>query len=198
MIQKNPKHIILLLLCVIFLLVFVLWNWGSIQNRNFGNGSPTPTPYAQSSLYFAPDKLILKSGSTALQTVVVMLTPQLNDVTGVQLEISYDPQFITNVHIANGSLFTHPLIFSNKVDPKNRQISFSYVITPSQKPVNKKGSVAIITFNPTGNLTATNGHTITETRLQFLSKTEITARGVNPSVLMPQSLNNILSVYFTK
>ena len=194
--KRTISLIIALFLVTILLLGIALSNSSKSGNGNSTHISPTPTPYAQTSLNFSPATVSIPAGSVALQTVAVMINTQANDVTGVQLEISYDPKALTNVHILSGSMFTDPLLFANKVDTVNGRISLAYAITPSQQAKSGNGTVAIITFNPVKNPVDANGQPLTQTSLQLLSKSVVTARGVDQSVLLPSSLSNSATISF--
>lgn len=196
------KRTISLIIALFFITIIFLWialsNSSSTQTTNVTTKppSPTPTPYAQTSLNLSPGTIAVPVGNVAQQTVDVMMTTGANDVTGVQLELSYDPKALTNVSVAQGTMFQNPLMFTNKVDTTMGRISYVYVITPSQMPQKGSGTVAVITFTPLRNPVDANGQKITQTMIQLLPKTLVTARGVDQSVLMPSSFTNEVTVTF--
>lgn len=99
-----------------------------------------------------------------------------DEVTAVQLEIAYDPNFISGIQIKPGDLFKNSVELINKNDVENGRYTFAFGITPNSTPIQGTGSAAIITF------TAKNqpGQT---TQLGLLPTSLITARGVSDSVL---------------
>jgi len=194
--KRTISLIIALFIVTVLLLGIALSNSAKPQGENSTHISPTPTPYAQTSLQFSPATLNIPLGSVAPQTVTVVATTRANDITGVQLEISYDPKAITNVSIASGGMFTNPLIFNDKIDTINGRISYAYAITPSQQAKNGSGPVAVITFTPMRNAVDTNGQKIMQTKLSLLPKSVVTARGVDQSVLMQSSLANSATLLF--
>ncbi len=99
-----------------------------------------------------------------------------DNLTAVQLELSYDPQMLTDVVITSGSYFTNSTVLLNKIDTKNGKISYAIAIPPSGAVKQGQGTVATISFK--SNLQAG-----AKTEIKFLPSTIVTAKGVKESVL---------------
>ena len=194
--KRTISLIIALFLVTVLLLGIALSNSPKTLPGKTISNSPAPTPYMQTNLAFSPSMITVPFGAIAPQTVKVMMSTSANQATGIQLELSYDPKALTNVSVATGTMFTNPLMFNNKVDAVNGKISFSYAITPSQQPQKGDGTVAIITFTPVRSPVDANGVRLTQTMIKFLPKTEVSARGVDQSVLTNSSFNNMFTVSF--
>ncbi|MBI2442295.1 MAG: hypothetical protein HYV40_00110 [Candidatus Levybacteria bacterium] len=147
--------------------------------------SPTPTPPAYTTLQLSPNPVSIEAGGKG--TVQVLIDTHENTITGVQLELSYDPKALTNVVITPGAFFQNPLIIPqwNKVDQATGRISHAQVLTPAQAGVQGKGIVATITF------TRATGTPSAQTTLEFLPKTAVTQSGISPSVLKSMSNTTI-------
>ena len=98
-------------------------------------------------------------------------------MTAVQLEVAYDPKAVSNVRVTQGAFFTNPVVLLNANDTTTGRISFALGIAPAQEPVNGKGTVATISFTPNPAATAT------QTEIQLLPKSLVSARGIAASVL---------------
>lgn len=138
---------------------------------------PTPTPVAHTMLTLSPDTVQI--GANGSGSVEVMIDTGENQVTAVQLELSYDPAVLRNVVVTPGDFLPTPITLINNNDRDNGRISFALGIPPSQDPVTGAGTVATIRFTrvsrvPTG---------ITDTELELLPKTLVTAQGISTSVL---------------
>ena len=161
--------------------------------------TPSPTPYATSVLSFTSNTLYFTRGITAPLTLGIQLNTGGNDVTGVQLELSYEPSAFSSISITNGSLFSNPVvIFSPKVDATEGTISYAYGITPAQAKGSHKrvGTVALLTLIPATHPVDAQGKPITQTQIKFLPKSAITARGVDPSVMSKTTFQNTLTIDF--
>lgn len=97
-------------------------------------------------------------------------------VTGVQLELSFDPKALTNFFISPESFIKNPVILMKKVDQANGRISLVLGIPLGQQGISGTGTVATITFNE---IPTATGSTI----IDFLPKTQVTAEGIAQSVL---------------
>jgi len=131
---------------------------------------------AQTNLSFSAPII---SSSSALQSNVEIATGR-NKVTGVQLELSFDPKVLTNVDIAPGTFFTDPVIILKKIDAENGRITYALGIGLGQKAVTGRGTLAVVTFIPVVGATES-------TSINFLPKTEVAAQGQIMSVLKTSS-----------
>ena len=109
-------------------------------------------------------------------TLQVTIDSHMNEITGVQLEMQYDPQTLANVTVEPGPFLPEPLILKNTVDQATGKITFIMGITPQQNPVKGKGTVATLKFTKKATSSATTDITI-------LPESEVTAQGINTTVL---------------
>lgn len=136
----------------------------------------TSEPEAATTLRLSPDPLTLTS--TQEGRIEVIVDSATNELTAVQLEISYDPEVITNIQIAPGPFFPKPLTLLNSIDAENGRVTYALGITPAQTPVQGTGVVAELTFQ------VVPGSVGQETMIDLLPKTLVTQQGAGQSVLM--------------
>lgn len=110
------------------------------------------------------------------QSADIIIDTHSNAVSGVQLNISYDPKILTTVQLLPGTFFDNPNTLLNSIDTTKGIISYAVAIKPSAQQKKGKGVIATILFQPVSD---TTGYT----RLTFLSQTKITSEGINSSVL---------------
>lgn len=144
-------------------------NLPGISNKTTG---PTPTPVEQTSLYLSPSTLAVSSPSGSVD---VDIDTSLNKVSAVQLELSYDPRAISIVDINPGTFFEQPGTLLKTIDAASGRISYALVVPPNLPAKQGKGTVAKIQF-----MVLSQGQS---TAISFLPKTQVTAEGVNSSVL---------------
>lgn len=137
----------------------------------------TPTPTADTRLSFSPEVTSLISSSTA--TIDVVIDTGVNKVTGVQLEIAYDPSVLTSITLEPGTFLSKPLVLLNKEDTKNGRISYALGVSPAEEPAEGSGTVAKITIKK--KLTLPTG--TQQTSLRLLPKSLVSEIGVEGSVL---------------
>lgn len=141
--------------------------------------SPVP---AHSILSLSPNPVTVAPGEKG--TVAVNIDTSDNAVTAIQLEIAYDPNFITNVQVTPGALFDNPVLLINKNNVKEGRYTYAYGIMPNRPTVQGVGTVATITFTA---VEKSGGQSpmgrIPSTQLALLPTTLVTARGVSESVL---------------
>ncbi len=99
-----------------------------------------------------------------------------NKVNTVQLELSYDPNVLTNVDINPAGFFENPNILIKKIDQANGRISYALGITSGQSGISGQGVLATISFS-----SSQKGKVNTE--ISFTPKTEVKADGTPESVL---------------
>jgi hypothetical protein len=178
-VQQMPRRtlilIVLLVLVTAALLVVALLP--ALKLPSTTPKAPPPLTYAQTTLSLSkPVSLGLNSYSSD-----VVIASGNNKTTAVQLELSYDPQVLTNVDIKTGPFFTTPVVLLKKIDAVNGQISYALGINSTQKATNGNGVVATITFSTVAATTAT------QTPINFELKTAATAVGYAQSVLKETS-----------
>lgn len=105
----------------------------------------------------------------------VVISTGINKVTAIQLNITYNPQEISNVDIAAGTFFSNPAILLKKIDPKLGEITYVLGIGLGQKAVSGNGTVATITFTPNVNTK--------QSSFAFAPETGVAAQGELGNVL---------------
>jgi hypothetical protein len=164
----------LVLLTVALLAVALSTKQPTTTPDGVGEPTVTPTPPAHTVLNLTPATLTAVAGTNQVQ---VQIDTDDNQVTAVQLEIAYDPKVLSNVRVTQGTFFQNPVVLLNANDTTTGRISYAIGIAPAQEAMNGTGTVATISFAP--NPTAT----VTETQLELLPKSLVTARGITASVL---------------
>lgn len=144
--------------------------------------APTIAVVKSTTISFAP-ALIDASGSTPV-SVDILADTSTDEISGVQVELTYDPKAITNVKIAApldaslfGSVGKYAVLFS-EVDPALGRVSYAAAIKPNQKGISGAGKVATVTFQK-----ATTALLPVQTFIRFVNKTMVTKSGVSESVL---------------
>jgi len=143
--------------------------------QNAKDASPTSTVPAHSVLSIDPNPVSITPGQKG--SVTVNIDPSDNQVTAVQLEIGYDPNFITNVKVVPGILFTNPVVLIDKNTVKEGRYTYAFGIMPNHAAIAVKGHAATITFNVIGNKVGESS------QLALLPSSLVTARGISESVL---------------
>lgn len=144
--------------------------------------APTTAVAKSTTLTFAP-ALIDASGSTPV-SVDILADTSSDEISGVQVELTYDPKAITNVKIAaplDASLFgpvgKYKVLFS-EVDPSLGRVSYAVAINPNQQGIRGAGKIATVTFQK-----AINVIIPAQSFIQFVNKTMVTKSGITESVL---------------
>lgn len=147
-----------------------------------GNPTISQTIPATAVLYFEPESITSTSSSSI--TVTIMADSHENILSGIQAEMQYDPQILTNMKITpiqgvvNNAFFgekDEQFILFNEVDQKLGRASYAVGIIPSTTPKAGIGKVATLTFSKRAGSTPT---TIT-----FLPTTTVTQLESTTSVL---------------
>jgi hypothetical protein len=166
--RKTFALILILIVITVGLLVIALTP--IINNRS--KQTTNTLAYAQTQLTLSKP---VSLGSNSYSTDVQITTG--NKVTGADLEITYNPKIITGVDIKPGTFLTSPIVLFKKIDQTSGIISYTLGLNPGKKAPSGKGVIATITFS------TVYGTTATQTPINFLPKTEITAVGYQQSVL---------------
>lgn len=178
--QHFSKRTLLLILVLIAitggLLYLALRQQTNTQTVAVLPPTPTPSP-AHSTLWLVQEP---QSSTSASQIVDVDINGFSNSPSGAQINLSYDPNLLSNVVVKSGTYFNNPAILLNNVDSTNGRITFVLAIQPQGNPATGSGVLATISYTilPTSNPTTT---------LSFLPKTEITQLGILGSVLKNSS-----------
>lgn len=173
---------------VVFLILAVLALLVGLSSSFFTNVSsstpirPTPTSVAQSQLSFSPSSVTFSDAQQA--SIDVVLDTGSNNVTGVQLELRYDPEVISEMSITPGPFLTQgtnkPDNLINKIDTKNGRATYALVLPLSQPAVKGKGVVATISLTQKNPLLKS---TKTISSIQLIKTSLVTAEGIRKSVL---------------
>ncbi|OIP57640.1 MAG: hypothetical protein COX79_04030 [Candidatus Levybacteria bacterium CG_4_10_14_0_2_um_filter_36_16] len=130
-------------------------------------------------LSFAP-ALIDASGSTPV-SVDILADTSNDEISGIQVELTYDPKVITNVKIAaplDASFFGLGKVLLSEVDPTLGRVSYFFFTNSNQKGIKGAGKIATVTFQK-----ATTALLPAQTFISFVNKTMVTKFGVSESVL---------------
>lgn len=138
----------------------------------------SPTVPKHSVLSLSPNPLTVSPGKKG--EVGVIIDTSDNDVTAIQLEIAYDPNFISNVKVTPGALFENPVLLINKNNVQEGRYTYAFGIMPNRPTIKGIGSAATITFTA---LNKPGG----QTQLALLPTSLVTASGISESVLKSAS-----------
>ena len=130
------------------------------------------------------------SSAVPLYSTDVTIITGNNKVNAVQLELSFDVTYLSNVDIKPGPLFQNSVELLKKVDNQKGTISYALAGGLGQKGVSGGGTVAVITFQEKGKAGDL-------TRINFLPKTLVTAEGIDKSVLKT-SIGALITIGKTK
>lgn len=178
---KTLILIIVLAVAAILLLSFA-FKQKNIQlpgsQTNTVKESPAHTTLALSSI---PKKLL------TTYTDDVTIDTGTNVVTGVQLELTYDPQVLTAVDVTPGTFFENSNVLIKKVDAANGRITYALGVSLGEKGKSGKGVIASLHFAliPGQKLPVA-------TTISFLPKTQVSAQETIESVL-----NNTADAHLT-
>lgn len=152
-------------------------------------------------VYFANSNLTVAPNTYTPQTVDLMVNSGKSSLTGVQVELSFDPQIIGNISVASPTdtdSFFGPssdyFVLFKEVDLQAGKLTYAIAITPQTKAKQGVGKVGTLTFtlkNTTKLPTqiAFTSHTLTTQ----LDQNESTLRNAIPlSISVNTSANNTL------
>lgn len=125
-------------------------------------------------LSLSPELVEISSGRQG--SVDVLMDPSGNEVTGIQLELLYDPTMVSNVKVVPGPAFPNPNVLIDNNNPQTGRYTYAYGVRPNQPTLTKQGVIAKITFTARG----TAGR-----QSQFIlhPTTIVTAVGIDSNVL---------------
>lgn len=181
---KKTTILILILAVITGLLVFLAIR--ETQPKNTATAPvekivvPTKAVPKTAVLSFSPTTLDLSTTSTPTPVDIVLDTGT-SQVTGVQLEITFDPNAVTNLKISSpdNSLFggkTDNIVLINDVNLSTGRVSFAVAATPG-KSVKGVGKIATLTVQKTF------GTDMNTSQIGFLDKTMVVMPGINDSIL---------------
>ncbi len=150
---------------------------------------PTVTPFA--SLMFSARTLDLSDSKSTEESVDVVINTNSKPVFGAQVELSYDPEIITDITISNpsGSFFgSDAFILFNDVDEEQGRVSYAISLPPQAQEKSGQGVVVKMNFK------INNNKKVQKTSITFLPKSMITSLKSTSTVLEQTSpLSIILS-----
>ncbi|HRN96015.1 MAG TPA: hypothetical protein PLD54_01045, partial [Candidatus Levybacteria bacterium] len=149
-------------------------------------------PAKTAEIIFSPNEVVLAS-NTATTTVDIIVDTKEYEVDGVQLELMYDPEVLTNVTMTTPeqNFFGgqgNSNNFINEVDPQRGRVSYWFGINPMLTSKQGTGVVAQLSF------TLNPQSSATETVIDVLDKSMITEIETNKNVLAAPSPLNITIV----
>jgi hypothetical protein len=150
---------------------------GQTEDQTQAQTSPTPD-VAHTTLSLQPNPVEVGNGRQT--SVGVEIDTSDNNVTAVQLELTYDPKMLSNVKVTPGVLFPNATVLIDDNDTKTGKYTYAFGIQPNQKTVSGQGTVAKITFTARGAV-GTQSELILDTNQD--KPTLVTARAVAGSVL---------------
>lgn len=180
----SPKIFAVILVIVVLLGTGFFW-LASVKKPTITQNSkskvlPTPVPaktekpVSQTILMFGNLSALSSSKTYSLP---IIIQAEKNAVTGIQIELNYDPQAITSVNIAPGSFFTNPVILFKTIDIVNGRVSYAIGINPQNQGIKKKeGIAAILSFKASSPISQT-------TAISFLENSLVTTEEIDGSIL---------------
>ena len=184
--RKTTIFIAILAVVTAVLVILAIQNEQS-PLRTTTETTTTPTPTATipktTNITFLPTKIDATSGLPL--SVDIVADTNTDQISGIQLELQYDPKLLTNVKIAkpDNSLFGAPNSYSvlfSEVNPALGRISYAAAIQPTLSPVSGVGKVATITFQKATQASATPS---VQTTISFIDKTMVTKLNEAQTVL---------------
>lgn len=174
--KKTIGLIVGLLATTAVLLLIALSARQTPQPNQPDSQQPSPTvSVAQTVLSLSPNPASVAANGAG--TIDVMINTGENQVSGVQLEISYDPAIISNLTVTPGDFLQNAVNpDANSNNPPGRYTFFYGTLSGGS---NGTGRVATIRYTKARGVPAT----VTETEIQLLPQTIVTMPGQYNSVL---------------
>lgn len=139
----------LVLVTIVLFIIALQTGNNQSQRTDQANVQATPTPdVAHTILSMSPEVVEVANGRQG--SIDVMIDTSDNQVTGVQLELLYDPTMLSNVKVVSGPALPNPNVLLDKNDPQTGRYTYAYGIQPNQPTVRGQGVVARITFTARG------------------------------------------------
>lgn len=150
--------------------------------------SPTPDPslVPDTTITSSPQAALVRVGTT--QTIDVVIDTGNNKLTTIQLEMSFDPQFVEVTEVEPGTFFENPTVLLSEVDSGTGRITLALGSLTPKKGRGELATVTLVAKKPTG-------PTGKATDLTFLPKT--TALGhsnANIASLIRQTIGSQLVI----
>jgi hypothetical protein len=196
---RKTTILILILAAVTGLLLFLAVTEGrKPQPPKQETAVPVKEPVQKTArVFFSPQNIDLSSGAaTPASTVDLLIDTGGQEIVGVQIEIQYDPQSLSNLRLTPAldqvSFFgPSAVVLFNEANPATGRISYAVAISPNEQAKTGIGKVAAVSFSKAFNAQGT-------TSIRFLDKTIVTILGENESILKESlPLNVTLSARLT-
>ncbi|HSX40713.1 MAG TPA: cohesin domain-containing protein [Candidatus Saccharimonadales bacterium] len=179
--------LILALIIAVVLLLYIAWPKQPSPSK-VSQVVPTPTVSpAHTVVSISPDTFQIPYStvvSAAASLATVNVSTGTNKMTGLQLELQYDPKVLSGVVLSPGTFFPHSNVILNKTDPTTGRITYMIAVPLGTDGVSGDGAVATIQFKVIGKVGDI-------TTLAILPQTIVTAQGVSPTVLKAATGANI-------
>lgn len=173
-VKKNKLNKTWLLVAGLVILTVVLLVV-SLTSKSFSPLKSTPkevkVDFAHTSLAVSEDIRQLANGK--YETDVIINTSE-DEISGAQIELSFDPKALTNVDITPGTFINQPAILIKTIDTSTGVIRYAIAIKPGDKMVKGEGVIATISFNKVGN---------EPTTLNFLPQSQVSTTSHTQSLL---------------
>ena len=183
--RKTTIFIAILAVVTAILVILAIQNEQSPLRSTETTTTPTPTTAIPKTtdITFLPTKIDATSGLPL--SVDIVADTNTDQISGIQLELQYDPKLLTNVKIAkpDTSLFGAPnsyTVLFSEVNPALGRISYAAAIQPTLSPISGVGKVATITFQKA---TQANATPSVQTTISFIDKTMVTKLNESQTVL---------------
>jgi hypothetical protein len=173
--KKTVLLIMLLMITAVTLLFFALTAPRQQIDQSKRISSPAPTPVANTVLSFSPR--IVQFDASGNASVDITIDTGYNKVTGVQLELGYDADVLTNVQVSPGTFLPSAVVLlENNAVPG--RYSYMLGLAPSKNPISGVGTIATVRFQRN-----INNQEKTQSMLTIMPKSLVTSLGIEGTVL---------------
>ncbi len=147
----------------------------SLTSKNFSPLKSTPknvkVDFAHTSLAISEDVRQLSDGKYEAD---VIINTNGDEISGAQIELSFDPKALTNIDIKPGTFIENPTVLIKTVDTKTGTVRYAVAIRPGEKMVKGTGAIAVINFTKSG---------ATPTYINFLPQSQVSTTAHSQSLL---------------
>ncbi len=148
-----------------------------------------PTINPQTDISFSPSSIDTSTATTAAHIVDVMVDTNGQNISGVELQLSYDPTVLANVSIApteNNLFGENPGVLVNSVEPDLGRITFIIALgSLDAEEVSGAGTIATLRFNTLYSaLNSTEITVLPKTTVRTLQSTNSLLRAAQPLTIM--------------
>ncbi len=173
-VKKNKLNKTWLLVAGLVMLTVVLLVV-SLTSKNYSPLRSTPknvkVDFAHTSLVISED--VRQTPNGKYETDVIINTNE-DEISGAQIELSFDPKALTSIDVTPGSFIKSPTVLIKTIDTKTGVIRYAIAIKPGDKMVKGTGTIATISFNKEG---------ASPTSINFLPQSQVSTTSHNQSLL---------------